>query len=73
MGSIISKSLNRFCSSASSIVNDGGFIRYAMCAWLSSSDVFALFNADGIVVVVLVGVCDGEFLVLDKKKKMKVI
>lgn len=43
-GSMISKSLNMFGSLSSSIVNDGCRIKYDMCAWLSSSNVFALSN-----------------------------
>lgn len=44
-GSMISRSLNKLDSSSSSIVNDGCRIKYDMCAWLSSSNVFALSNA----------------------------
>lgn len=68
-GSMISKSLNRFGSLSSSIVNDGCRIKYDMCAWLSSSNVFALSNArmaDAMCVIVVVdcGVGGGFLVVL---------
>jgi len=65
MGSMISRSLNRFGSLSFSIVNEGCRIRYEMCAWLSSSNVFALSNVTDVVTCGVVASADGFLVVLE--------